>query len=154
MIITCPNCKKNFEVKDTLIPNKGRFLKCGSCSYKWFYEKTAITENKNLKKLEENKKELSKNIDVPSDVEKIIKDAEENSLTKKNKSNQKKTKANTVPLINILIVFVISIMALILIFDTFKLFFENIIPGFNFFLNNFYETIKDVYLFSKDLLNK
>ena len=38
MIITCPNCKKKFNIDPTLIPEDGRDLQCGSCSHVWFYK--------------------------------------------------------------------------------------------------------------------
>ena len=39
MIITCPSCEKKFEIDESLIPEKGRNLQCGSCNKKWFYKK-------------------------------------------------------------------------------------------------------------------
>ena len=38
MIITCPNCKKKFQIDPALIPEKGRYLQCGSCNHAWFYK--------------------------------------------------------------------------------------------------------------------
>ena len=40
MIITCPCEKKQFEIDDKLIPEKGKLLQCGSCDRKWFFKKT------------------------------------------------------------------------------------------------------------------
>ncbi len=37
MIISCPACKKKFEIDANLIPKDGRNLKCGSCLNVWFY---------------------------------------------------------------------------------------------------------------------
>jgi predicted Zn finger-like uncharacterized protein len=45
MIISCPNCNKQFKINPSLIPDNGRDLKCGSCDHVWFY------------KIEDNKKE-------------------------------------------------------------------------------------------------
>ena len=39
MIITCPCGEKKFEVAESLIPEKGRLLKCGSCEHTWFFDK-------------------------------------------------------------------------------------------------------------------
>ena len=47
MIITCEKCNKTFNIQDNLIPNEGRLLQCGSCSYKWFFKKP--NENFKLK---------------------------------------------------------------------------------------------------------
>ena len=38
MIISCPSCKKKFEIDANLIPSEGRNLQCGSCSKVWFYK--------------------------------------------------------------------------------------------------------------------
>ena len=38
MIITCPNCNKQFKIDNSLIPNEGRDLQCGSCNHIWFYK--------------------------------------------------------------------------------------------------------------------
>ncbi len=37
MIITCPNCNKQFKIDNSLIPDEGRDLQCGSCNHIWFY---------------------------------------------------------------------------------------------------------------------
>ena len=37
MIISCEKCNKKFEISDELIPDEGRLLRCGSCSYEWHY---------------------------------------------------------------------------------------------------------------------
>ena len=38
MIITCPNCEKQFNIDNSLIPDEGRDLQCGSCNNVWFYK--------------------------------------------------------------------------------------------------------------------
>ena len=38
MIITCPNCNKQFKIDNSLIPNEGRDLQCGSCNHVWYYK--------------------------------------------------------------------------------------------------------------------
>ena len=38
MIITCPNCNKQFKIENSLIPDEGRDLQCGSCNHVWFYK--------------------------------------------------------------------------------------------------------------------
>ncbi len=39
MIITCPKCKKKFQIDTSLIPDEGRDLQCGSCQHLWFFNK-------------------------------------------------------------------------------------------------------------------
>ena len=38
MIITCPNCNKQFKIDNSLIQDEGRDLQCGSCNHVWFYK--------------------------------------------------------------------------------------------------------------------
>ena len=59
MIITCPSCKKSFQIDSSLIPIEGRNLKCGSCGHVWFFK----SEEKNL----ELKTEIIPNIKLESD---------------------------------------------------------------------------------------
>ena len=54
--------------------------------------------------------------------------------------------------LNFLFLSIITFAALILILDTFKFQINNVVPGFNLLLVNFYESLKDVYLFFKDLI--
>ena len=50
MIITCPNCKKQFKINASLIPEEGRDVQCGSCNNVWFYQ----IESENLSTLKLN----------------------------------------------------------------------------------------------------
>ena len=43
MIITCPSCKKKFNLDINLIPTEGRNLQCGSCDHVWLYKKEDTT---------------------------------------------------------------------------------------------------------------
>ena len=65
MIILCEKCNKKFELADNLVPNEGRLLQCGSCTYQWHY----IPESKielvnevkdNVKASDQVKKNLQK----------------------------------------------------------------------------------------------
>ena len=62
MIITCPSCKKKFEIAAALIPDEGRTLKCGSCDHVWFYKKGEEIDNYEFeeKNLEIEKKTKNK----------------------------------------------------------------------------------------------
>jgi predicted Zn finger-like uncharacterized protein len=66
--ITCPNCKKTFEVEHNLIPVEGRDVQCSSCDTIWFYE---IEEKKKVSDI--LKKYPS---ELPKDLEDLISDAE------------------------------------------------------------------------------
>tara|TARA_Y100000022_G_C12906408_1_gene220844 strand:- start:67 stop:294 length:228 start_codon:yes stop_codon:yes gene_type:complete len=67
--ITCPNCKKTFEVEGNLIPSEGREVKCSGCNIIWFYR-----NKKNQKKVLDILKKYPS--DLPKDLEDLISDAE------------------------------------------------------------------------------
>ncbi len=73
MQITCENCLKNFEVKDSLIPTKGRILQCGSCNHKWFYLKNQFIEKKNILNIEESEETLDEKLKDQNEDKKIKK---------------------------------------------------------------------------------
>ena len=149
MIITCPCGDKKFNVDASLIPNEGRTLQCGFCDEKWHFkpsdkklENDYIKKDIKIKKIDPQEK-------VPSEVDKIISEAEKIKSTdtisvSKNSENFK--------FINFLFLSIITFTALILILDTFKLQINDALPGFNLLLSNFYESLKDIYLFLKDLV--
>ena len=152
MIITCPYCDKKFKVDAALIPAEGRELQCGSCDRKWHYKlDNTNLENeykKNDVKIETD--ELSKN-EIPSQVERIITDAEKSEVNNKDLNKVSVKKVDRIAFFNLFIVILISFSAFIILLDTFKNPIESILPGFNFMLDNFYETLKDLFLFFKDL---
>ena len=141
MIIACPKCKKKFDIEDSLIPEKGRLLQCSSCDNKWFFKKTI-----EVKKKIERISTKTKTNKIPKETEDIIIEAEENNTKVKN------LKKNNLPILNLLLITIISFAALIIFLDTFKIQINNLNPGFEFLLENFYETLKDFYLFTIDLI--
>ena len=141
MIIACPKCKKKFDIEDKLIPEKGRLLQCSSCDNKWFFKKTI-----EVKKKIERISTKTKTNKIPKETEDIIIEAEENNTKVEN------LKKNNLPILNLLLITLISFAALIIFLDTFKIQINNLIPGFEFLLENFYETLKDFYLFTIDLI--
>jgi len=54
--------------------------------------------------------------------------------------------------LNLIIVFIISFVALIILIDTFKNPLGIFFPDLEFFLYNLYESIKDIILFTRDLI--
>ena len=154
MIISCPNCKKKFEVADNLIPKGGRLLQCSGCSNKWFFKNEMPIFNQKKEKKNDvdiNINDLSKN-EIPSEVERIIVDAEKSEENNDNLNKVSIKKIDRVSFFNLFIVMLISFSAFIILLDTFKSPIESLLPGFNFMLDNFYETLKDLFLFFKDLI--
>ena len=150
MIITCPCEKKKFDVDASLIPVEGKMLQCGACDRKWFYKEPAIKKTKK-KNLPTKTVDLSAgNTEIPSETESIITEAENNKQT----NDEMPIKQNRVSLLNLIIVFIISLIALVLLLDTFKFPINNFSPGFIFLLDNFYLTLNDIFLFFKDLIRE
>jgi predicted Zn finger-like uncharacterized protein len=153
MIISCPDCQKKFEVADNLIPKSGRLLQCSGCSNKWFFKNEILIFKAKPKKkndLKSTAKHLSKN-EIPNEVERIIIDAEKSEINDDQINKASVKKINKIAFFNLFFVILISFFAFIIFLDTFKNPIENILPGFNFMLDNFYETLKDLFLFFKDL---
>ena len=165
MIIVCIKCTKKFEVNTSLIPDKGRTIQCGSCNHIWFY-KTEIELSKNEIKAEitgpksnnndlENKKDDNVNEKLSKTEETInlenVDDTEPSSNELINEN--KKTTFSVSKFLSYFLVFLITFIALIIVLDTFKSPLSSIIPGLEIFLYNFFETLKDLYLFIKNLLS-
>ena len=149
MIISCDQCHKKFEIDSNLIPKDGRLLECGSCNHKWFYkqdieDKTEeIIIEPQLKNIEEE------NIDpIQTNISQI--NEFDTSFKKKEIIENKKIKK--IGVLNIIIVFIISFVALIILIETFKDPISIYIPNIEFILNSLYEIIRDIILFFKDLI--
>ena len=134
MIISCPNCNKQFKIDNSLIPDEGRDLQCGSCNHIWFYN----IQEKNDKALELKQEIISVDIEPKAEnkedkikekqqSEEIIKTEinnkkkEKNSEKQKNTTTLKKTENKRSNFFSYLIVFIISFIALIILLDTLKL---------------------------------
>ena len=86
MIITCPNCNKQFKIDNSLIPDEGRDLQCGSCNHIWFYN---IQEKNN--EILELKQEI-----ISEDIKSKVDNKEDKNDVKKptkrgRKPNEKKS---------------------------------------------------------------
>ena len=149
MIIKCPKCKKKFDLDSSLIPEEGRLLQCSSCQNKWFYKKTINHETEFTTQINESTK-VNQSTELPKETEIIIKEAENNQI----KEIIKNTPREKVSFFNIFLLFIISSIALIIVLDTFKMSINNYLPGFIFFLDNFYLSLNDLLLIIKDLFRK
>ena len=143
MIIACPHCEKRFEVDSNLIPEKGRILKCGSCDQTWFFNPSSQKSSQESKDIKIDKKS------------EIAIDDEITSTKEQTKSNIKKISKSSSfgvgKILSYLIVIIISFVGIIVILETFKTPLGNIFPGLEFMLYSLFETIKDIFLFFKNL---
>jgi len=165
MIITCPNCNKQFKIDNSLIPDEGRDLQCGSCNHIWFYN----IQEKNNEVLELKQEIISEDIETKAvnkedkieekqQSEEIIKTEINNKKKEKYSEKQKytttlKKKENKgSKFFSYLIVFIISFVALIILLDTLKTPLINVFPGLEIILFNLFETLQDIKLFIIDLI--
>ena len=152
MIITCPSCKKKFEIDAALIPDEGRTLKCGSCENVWFYKKVAQVNNYEI---EEKNLEISdESIPTKSSIKSIekIEKREKKTNDKALVKYQKKEVLNLGKIFRYILAAILSLITLIVFLDTLKVPLSNIFPNLEFILFNLYETVRDIILFLKDLI--
>ena len=151
MIIECPCKKKKFNIDINLIPAEGRNLQCGSCDRVWFYKKedslpetSLINEDIAIRENEEN----DNSNDYKSNDQEIKQPVKENKKSKSELSAIEETeskpelvkKTQSSKFFSYLIVFIISLGALIILLDTLKTPLINIFPGLEVLLFNLYET--------------
>ena len=164
MIITCPNCNKQFKIDNSLIPDEGRDLQCGSCNHIWFYkieeqnnellkldeeivsEDIEITGEKKEEKIDKKNQALEKiKSEINYEIKENISEKQKNKTRSENKANKESK------FFSYLIVFIISFIALIILIDTLKTPLINVFPGLEIILFNLFETLQDIKLFIIDL---
>ena len=170
MIITCNNCNKKFDIDSILISDKGRLLQCASCDHKWFFKKEVLekkinpinedTSIDNVNILDQNNSSINDEdsvLDTPNDEVKLDlkeenKEKIEINIDESPIENTKPKKQKNFKILNFFVVSIISLVAFIIIVDTFKYPIGKIVPNVEFILYNLYESIKDISLFIKDLI--
>ena len=172
MIIQCENCNKKFEIQDNLIPDDGRLLECGSCAHQWHYTpitKLELTDEVPIKDEPTDKVPIK---DEPADKVPIKDELAEELIIKKVKKKSKiikkiyendsdneidqtneniKTKEKNISFINFLLVGIISFVAIVILFDTFKNQIAYVIPNISLYINELHEILRDIFLFIADL---
>ena len=155
MIISCPNCNKQFKINPSLITDNGRDVKCGSCDHVWFYkiednkiEPLPLSDDFADKEIEDEiDNKIEENINESNDVS-LQKDIDD----KNDKPVKNKIKKNTSgKFFSYLVVSIISFVALIILIDTLKVPLINVFPGLEILLFNLFEILKDIKLFIIDL---
>ena len=154
MIIVCPCDQKSFNIDDKLIPKEGRLVKCGVCNHTWFFKPTKIIENKqdaatpNTTIKEEENREF---IRVKQNKEAIKPKVDKTKENKKYLPAIKREKSKNFS--KLFLVFLITIIAIVILIDTFKVPLGYIIPNINFYLDNLYQSLIDIKLFTINLIN-
>ena len=163
MIIECPACSKKFNINEKLIPDEGRLLKCGNCEHTWFYKKDEKikleAETTKISQIEENKSEINiEPVEEPiKQTKKIRKKISKKSSTKDSTSKElvsidKSSDSRENNIIKKIFLIIISIIAFILLIDTFKNQISIIFPGIVQMSDSLYQVINDLKLFIKDLV--
>ena len=150
MIIDCPCGKKKFNVKDELIPDKGRLLQCGECDREWFY-------SKNINRINET------NVEIP--VEEMVQESfgiedeysddvleEDKTVELEKPKTSKRQKDKQFNFFKLILVFIISFAAFILVVDTFMVQISEYFPFAEKYLDNLYQSIIDISLFFQNLI--
>ena len=154
MIITCPLCQKSFNIDDKLIPIKGRLVKCGACDHTWFFKPRENIEDKQDTATPDttiNEEEKREFIQVKRNKETIKPKVDKTKGSKKYLPAIKKEKNKNFS--KLFLVFLISIIAIVILIDTFKVPLGYIIPNINFYLDNLYQSLIDIKLFTINLIN-
>ena len=165
MIITCPNCNKQFKIDSSLIPNEGRDLQCGSCNNVWFYKieeeksdtlqlKEEIVKEEFQTKTENKEQTLAQKKQSLEKIKTKINNKKKGEILEKQKtvavSRNKDNKISK--FFSYLIVLIISFVALIVLLDTLKAPLINVFPDLEIILFNLFETLQDIKLFIIDLI--
>jgi len=165
MILNCNSCEKKFVVPDQAITAAGRTVQCGSCGNKWkqFPIKNEIEKIVTVKKI--NKKKISK---VAKIKKKSVKKNREINLyspeylekkhgivlsDKNTDNNYLLSKKVSFGFYNSLIVFIVFIIALSKGLHFLQDFIILNLPFTEFYLDYFFETIRNIFEIWKNLIS-
>ena len=175
MILTCNSCGKKFVVPDSAITASGRMVQCGSCGNKW--KQLPVQEVENTQSIARPKKVVSRPQPVQQKIQKpkkikrtAPKKPREISLyspeylakkhgikindaqPEKNFSKQEKRKVSF-GFYNSLIVFIFFVIALSRILYFSQGFIVSNIPASEYYLNYFFESIRNIFEIWKNLIS-
>ena len=152
MIIQCENCNKKFEIQDSLIPDEGRLLECGSCAHQWHYTpitKLELTDEVQIKDEPTEQLIVKKTKKKSKIIKKIYENDADNEIGQTNENIA--TKEKNISFVNFLLVGIISFVAIVILVDTFKNQIAYVIPNINLYINDLHEILRDIFLFIADL---
>jgi len=174
MILTCNSCGKKFVVPDSAITASGRIVQCGSCGNKWkqFPEKEIVKEQSisKSKKIASNPKPIQpKEQKIKKTKKRTIKRSRQVNLyspeylakkhgikisdTKAEKKiSQNKKGEISFGFYNSLILFIFLVISLSRILYFSQGFLINYFPISEFYLNYFFESIRNLFEIWKNLI--
>ncbi len=166
MILNCNSCNKRFVVPDAAITSAGRLVQCGSCGTKWKQYPISndegkvfsneISKNKKIpknfnrkKKIKKKKREinlyspeyLAKKHGISLNDEKIVK-------------NSNVSKKVSFGFYNSLILFTVITITLSRVLYFFQDFIVYNAPITKYYLDYFFENIKNIFEIAKNLISK
>ena len=172
MILTCSSCSKKFVVPDSAITASGRMVQCGSCGNKW--KQFPTTEVEKTQSVTRTKKAASRPQPVQQKIQKMKKVKKTASkkpreislyspeyLAKKHGININVTQTTkkvskiegvTFGFYNSLIVFIFFVIALSRILYFSQTFIVSNIPASEYYLNYFFESIRNIFEIWKNLI--
>ncbi len=167
MILNCNSCGKKFVVPDQAITSEGRLVQCGSCGNKWkqfpnVSKKTSINiKQSKPKKITKVIKNKTRGERKPRDISLYSPEylAKKHGIkldgnineTHKNK-NKNKTK-DSLGFYNLIIVFLVFFIALSRGLYFFQDFIIQKIPFTEFYINYFFESMRNVFEIWKNLIS-
>ncbi len=167
MILNCNSCAKKFVVPDSAITVSGRMVQCGSCGNKWRQFPTNVAKNLTAT---HSPKSIRQKIQKPKKPKKtIIKKTREISLyspeylAKKHgikinevkiekKASQSKSTKVSFGFYSSLIVFIFLVITISRILYFSQNFIVEIFPLSKFYLDYFFESIKNIFEIWKNLI--
>ena len=166
MILTCNSCGKKFVVPDNAITSSGRVVQCGSCGNKWrqfpigdVKKNTPIPIPKTIKKTIQKPKKIKKNKVKSREVSLYSPEylAKKHGIKISNIKPQQKIsqKKETVSFgfYNSLILFIVLTVSISRLLFFSQDFIINKIPASEFYLNYFFESIRNIFEIWKDLVS-
>ena len=171
MILNCNSCSKKFVVPDSAITASGRMVQCGSCGLKW--KQFPVNEINNSKPINNIKKIASKPNQVQPKRQRVKK-VKKTSVRKRreidlyspeylakkhginlNKINHKPVTKNKISFgfYSSLIIFLVFAIAFSRILYFFQDFIITKLPFTKFYLQYFFESIKNLFEIWKDLIS-
>jgi predicted Zn finger-like uncharacterized protein len=164
MILSCNSCEKKFVVPDQAITAAGRAVQCGSCGNKWkqFPIKSEINKaDSNIKKTptlakksKPNKKKVKKTREINLYSQEYLKKKHGISLnTVQTNKDRKSNEKISFGFYNSLILFIVIIVALSKSLYFFQDFIVQKLPFTEFFIDYFFESIKNILEIFKNLIS-
>ena len=165
MILTCNSCSKKFVVPDSAITSSGRMVQCGSCGNKWkqFPNKSTpqtkvsapkqsiVQIPRKSTKIKKNRPRKSREINLYSPEYLAKKHGIKlNEVQPKNEVN--KGKKVSFGFYNSLILFIFLVISLSRILYFSQDFIISNLPSTEFYLDYFFENIRNVFEIWKNLI--